>query len=143
MTVYMDTSVILRRLLGEPDSLQPWGGWERIFTSVLTHVEYFRVIDRLRLESKIDDVTRAALQESFSIFWQTSYRVPLADSILARAALPFPTIVGSLDALHLTSALAVRSGGVKDLTVLTHDKQLGRAAVAVELPVLGVTITEV
>jgi hypothetical protein len=72
--------------------------------------------------------------------WQTSYRVPLTDSILIRAAQPFPTIVGSLDALHLTSALAVRASGVNDMTVLTHDKQLGRAAAAVELPVRGVAL---
>jgi predicted nucleic acid-binding protein len=140
MIVYMDTSVILRRLIGEPGGLQPWGGWDRVYTSVLTRVEYFRVIDRLRLESKINDAERVALQESFSIFWQTSYRVPLTDSILIRAAQPFPTIVGSLDALHLTSALAVRASGVNDMTVLTHDKQLGRAAAAVELPVRGVAL---
>ena len=140
MTVYMDTSVILRRLLGEPGSLQSWGGWDRVFTSTLTRVEYFRVIDRLRLESKIDDVQRVALQESFGIFWQTSFRVPLADAILVRAAQPFPTIVGSLDALHLTSALLVRAGGVDDMTVLTHDKQLGRAAAAVEFAVQGIEI---
>jgi len=138
MTVYMDTSVILRRLIGEPNSLEPWGGWDRVFTSVLTRVEYFRVIDRLRLESKIDDVARVALQESFSIFWQSSFRVPLADSILVRAAQPFPTIVGALDALHLTSALAVRANGENEMTVLTHDQQLGRAAAAVEFSVRGV-----
>ncbi len=143
MTVYMDTSVILRRLLGQPASLLPWGGWGRVFTSVLTRVEYFRVIDRLRLESRIDDVERLALQERFSIFWQSSYRVPLAESILIRAAQPFPTIVGTLDALHLASALAVRSTGEKDMTVLTHDQQLGRAAAAVEFSVVGVVIAEV
>lgn len=140
MIVYMDTSVILRRLLGDPDSLHPWGGWNRVFTSVLTRVEYFRVIDRLRLESKIDDVERVELQERFSIFWQASYRIPLTDSILVRAAQPFPTIVGSLDALHLTSALAVRASGVSEMTVLTHDKQLGRAGAAVEFSVLGVDL---
>ncbi len=140
MIVYMDTSVILRRLLGEPDSMQPWGGWDRVYTSVLTRVEYFRVIDRLRLEGKINDAERVALQESFSIFWQTSYRVRLSDAILIRASQPFPTVVGSLDALHLTSALAVRAGGMHDMTVLTHDKQLGRAAASVEFTVLGVTL---
>lgn len=140
MTVYMDTSVILRRLLGQPDSLLPWGGWDRVFTSVLTRVEYLRVIDRLRLQSEIDDVERLALQERFSIFWQASHRVPLAESILTRAAQPFPTIVGTLDALHLTSALAVRSGGEAEMTLLTHDLQLGRAAAAVEFSVLGVEI---
>lgn len=140
MIVYMDTSVILRRLLGGPGSLYPWGGWDRVYTSVLTRIEYFRVIDRLRLQSEIDDVERIALQDNFSIFWQTSYRVPLTDSILIRAAQPFPTVVGSLDALHLTSALAVRASEVNEMTVLTHDKQLGRAAAAVEFSVLGVDL---
>ena len=140
MIVYMDTSVILRRLLGEPDGLNPWGGWDRVYTSVLTRVEYFRVVDRLRLESKINDAERVALQESFSIFWQTSYRIPLSDFILIRAAQPFPTIVGSLDGLHLASALTVRASGVNEITVLTHDKQLGRAAAAVEFSVQGVTL---
>ena len=140
MIVYMDTSVILRRLLGEPDGLEPWGGWSRVYTSVLTRVEYFRVIDRLRLESKLNDAERVALQESFTIFWQTSHRVALSDSILIRAAQPFPTIVGSLDALHLSSALAVHASGVGEMTVLTHDKQLGRAAAAVEFSVQGVTL---
>ena len=140
MTVYMDTSVILRRLLGQPDGMLPWGGWDCVFTSVLTRVEYFRVIDRLRLQGEVDDDERVALQEKFSIFWGASYRVPLADSILARAAQPFSTIVGTLDALHLASALAIRTGGENDMTVLTHDRQLGRAALAVEFPVLGVDI---
>ena len=140
MIVYMDTSVILRRLLGEPDGLKPWGGWDRVYTSVLTRVEYFRVIDRLRLERKIDDAGRVALQERFVIFWQAAHRVPLSETILARAAQPFSTIVGSMDALHLTSALAVRASGVNDMTVLTHDKQLGRAAAAVEFSVQGITL---
>lgn len=138
--VYMDTSVVLRRLLGEPDGLKPWGGWDRVYTSVLTRVEFFRVIDRLRLESRINDAERVALQERFSIFWQTAYRVPLSDSILIRAAQPFPTVVGALDALHLTSALAVRASGVIEMSVLTHDKQLGRAAASVEFPVRGVAL---
>lgn len=138
MIVYIDTSIILRRLLGEPDGLQPWGGWDAVYTSVLTRVEFFRVIDRLRLDGTINDTERVALQERFIIFWQAAYRIPLSDSILIRAAQPFPTIVGCLDAMHLTSALTVRMSGVKDMMMLTHDKQLARAAAAVEFSVRGV-----
>ena len=140
MIVYMDTSVILRRLLGEPDGLDLWGGWTRVYTSVLTRVEYFRVIGRLRLESKLNDAERVALQESFSIFWQTAHRVALSESILIRAAQPFPTIVGTLDALHLSSALAVRASGIGEMTLLTHDKQMGRAAAAEEFSVQGILL---
>lgn len=56
------------------------------------------------------------------------------------AAQPFPMIVGILDALHLASALEVRNGGENELTVLTHDRQLARAAASVEFSVAGVTI---
>lgn len=143
MIVYMDTSVILRKLLGEPDSLSPWGGWNRVFTSTLTRVEFFRVIDRLRLDGGIDDSERLALQERFSVFWKSSYRVSLTESILKRSEQPFPTCIGTLDALHLASALAVRDGGEDEMTMLTHDRQLGRAAVAMEFSVLGVVASGV
>jgi len=33
MKVYLDTSVILRRLLNEPNPLSDWGRWEAAFAS--------------------------------------------------------------------------------------------------------------
>lgn len=63
--------------------------------------------------------------------------VPVDDRILRRAAEPFPTALGSLDALHLASALAARSA-ISDLVFATHDRELGLAARSVGFEVLGV-----
>jgi len=139
MIVYMDTSVVLSRLLGQKNALEPWGGWDKVLTSVLTSVEFLRTIDRLRLENNIDDRERTELHGSFRVLWETMCRVPLAESILRRAAEPFPTVLGTLDALHLASALI----GAQDLEsppcILTHDEQLARAASAMGFEVAGTT----
>ena len=137
MTVYVDTSVILSRFLGQPNMLAQWGGWETVYTSVVTRVEYLRTIDRLRLDGSIGDAERVALHERFESLWLSVHQVLLGGSILTRAAQSFPTVLGTLDALHLSSALAVIDDSAKDLTLLTHDRQLARASSALGIAVVG------
>jgi hypothetical protein len=57
--------------------------------------------------------------------------------VLERAAEPFPTVLGSLDAVHLASALLIRPD-IPDLAFATHDVELGTAARAMDFEVLGV-----
>ena len=61
--------------------------------------------------------------------------------VLARAADPFPTMVGSLDAIHLASALLIRDD-FEDLGFATHDQGLGTAARATGFAVHGVTFQD-
>ena len=136
MIVYLDTSVILSRFLGQSNALASWGEWEKAFTSVLTRVEFFRTVDRMRLEGQIDDAERVVLHRQFSLFWEGAHRILLKSPIFNRAA-SFPTVLGTLDAMHLASALAVIPSLDEPLVVLTHDKQLGRSAEAVGLQVQG------
>jgi predicted nucleic acid-binding protein len=49
-----------------------------------------------------------------------------------------PTVLGTLDALHLATALEVKRALAPKLVLLTHDEQLARAARASGLAVLGV-----
>lgn len=56
--------------------------------------------------------------------------------ILDRAAEPFPTSLGSLDAIHLASALIAREQ-IDDLILATHDTELALAAQAVGFSVHG------
>lgn len=62
---------------------------------------------------------------------------PLTERILRRASETFPTVVGTLDAIHLATALAIREVEPVDL-LLTHDVQLGTAARSLGFSVLGV-----
>jgi hypothetical protein len=51
--------------------------------------------------------------------------ISLDAQVLKRAAGPFPTIIGTLDALHLASALLWREAEPgQELLLLTHDRQL-------------------
>lgn len=128
--VYLDSSVLVGHLLGQRPRLVSWGDWERAYTSVLTRVEYFRTIDRLRLQGELDDEDRAGLCALFEEVYESFHRVPLVEAVLSRAADSFPTVVGSLDAIHLASALIARNDAAGPVAMLTHDRQLQRAAAA-------------
>jgi len=73
---------------------------------------------------------RIARAQHLAIFWSTCHRVPVSDKILIRAAEPFPTVLGTLDAIHLPTLLQIRKNLGLELTLLTHDDQLARAALA-------------
>jgi len=139
MNVYIDTSVVLSRLLNQSNQLKEWGDWENVYTSVITKVEFFRTVERLRLESQIDDEMLTVLNKQFNVLWETMHRIPVEEKVLARASAPFSTVVGTLDAIHLASALeAVPPEMHPGFQFLTHDLQLCRAAETVGFQVVGI-----
>jgi len=100
-----------------------------------------RTIERARIRARLRDedvaARRAAVLEQLDGF----HLVEIDRAVLARAAEPFPTAVGSLDAVHLATALLIRPR-IEDLVVATHDRELGLAARAMGFTVLGVaTVT--
>lgn len=135
MIAYVDTSVLLRILLGQPGAID-WGRFDRAVASELIRVEALRVLDRARVVHHLDDRTvadrRAAILESIDGLELVS----LDAAILDRAAQPFPTSLGTLDALHLSTALALREQ-IPDLVLATHDHALGLAARSMGLRVEG------
>jgi len=136
VNAFVDTSVVLRYLLGQTDPVDCWGRWKQAFVSELMRAEFFRAIDRLRLQGEIEDADRVQLGLDFEIFYRTCHRVPVGGQVLARADQPFPTVIGTLDALHLATLLLVQQGTGLELTLLTHDDQLARTALACGVPVL-------
>ena len=140
MTVYLDTSVVLSWLLNQDPSIEEWGTWQAAYTSEICRVEFHRTVDRLRLGGDLDDRERVFLHERFAKFWKSVYRVRVSASLLTRASQSYPTVVGTLDAIHLASALIVHEGRNRQVDAfLTHDGQLGTAARAVGFAVRGVT----
>ena len=137
MTVYLDTSVILSRLLNQDNQLTAWGRWDACYTSALTHLEFYRTLDRMRLTGALTDQERVDLQEQFLVVWEALHRVTLSPLILERAAAAMPTVLGTLDALHLVTALQVGEALHLKVTLLTHDEQLATAARAMGLAVSG------
>ena len=136
MNVYVDSSVLLRVVLGEPGRLRVWPRITAAVASELITLECLRTIDRARIRLGLEDEDvadrRAAVLEAIEAF----SLVPVGPQILERAAEPFPTTLGSLDAIHLASALLVRDG-FDDLSLATHDQELAVAARAVGFRVHG------
>ncbi len=137
MNVYLDSSVILRRLRREASPLPAWASWDHAFASVLLKVETLRTIDRIRLSGKVDDEEVAELLIRTGAMLDVIEFVPLTAAILDRASQSFLTALGTLDALHLATALRLVEAGFKDLTFLTHDAELALAARSVSFRVKG------
>lgn len=138
MTVYTDTSVILRILFREPNPVEIWGRWKRAFSSNLWRVEGLRSVDRLRLSGDLSDEDVADLVREIQVVHETLAIYPLTETILQRASETFPTVVGTLDAIHLATALAIRQIEPID-QFLTHDGQLATAARSLGFTVVGVS----
>jgi predicted nucleic acid-binding protein len=136
MTVYVDTSVILRILFREPNPVAVWGKWERALSSGLWRVEALRNVDRLRLSGNLSDEDVAHLVREIQVVHETLATYPLTERVLQRAGETFPTVVGTLHAIHLATALAIREVERIDL-LLTHDGQLATAARSLGFTVAG------
>jgi predicted nucleic acid-binding protein len=136
VNVYVDSSALLRVVLGEPRRLRMWGRILQPVSSELIRLECLRTIDRARVMLHLPDddlaTRRAAVLEAVETF----NLVPIGPRVLERASEPFPTTLGSLDAIHLASALLVRDR-FEDLSLATHDEELGIAARSVGFQVHG------
>lgn len=135
MSVYIDSSVVLRIVLGERAPLREWSKIRSAISSEIIRVECLRVLDRLRTMGALDERElsrrRATAIEILSGF----ELVRVNRAVLDRAAEPFPTLIRTLDAIHLASALLVHARAPTRLA--THAAELATAARAVGLRVIG------
>ncbi len=137
MIVYLDSSVIVRRLLRQPGSLPEWRLVRTAVSSRLTEVECLRTLDRLRWEALLTEAKLAALREACYAILGSVEIVEVTRTILSRAAQPSPTSLGTLDAIHLSSALIWSERTRKSLVLATHDEALAAGARASGLRALG------
>lgn len=134
MIAYLDTSVVLRAVFGEPEAFRGWAGLEYAVSSQLLQNEALRTLDRRRVASTLPEAALSRVHATTHDLLSRVSLVPLTPAVLARAAEPFPTTLGTLDALHLATALLWRDATGDTPVFLTHDAQLGRGARACGLP---------
>ena len=135
MKVYLDSSVVVRKLVREPGGFERWSDWEWVVSSDLMLVEVHRAINRLRLTRSMADEEVAQIVTVFRKLTRVFEIVPIRPPVLERAASAFPIIVGTLDAIHLASALLWVQENEEPLVFVTHDEQQARAAMACGLDV--------
>lgn len=137
MIAYLDTSALLRLVLREPGALSELLSCEALVSSELLAVESLRTLDRLRLQGVLSTEEAAARRDAASVWLEAVDLVLLKPPILARASEPFPTPLGTLDALHLATALVWRDRMGQALVMATHDGGLALAARSFGIQVVG------
>jgi predicted nucleic acid-binding protein len=117
-TVYVDTSALGRVLLEEPDKLtikNALDTFDRVTASHLLRVELRRV-----------GLRRGLLDRAHILLADISL-IPMDDQILTTAETLTPPAVGTLDAIHLATAVRLSEAGELD-ALMTYDKQLAEGA---------------
>ncbi len=136
MNVYLDSSVVLRVALGEPEALRDWSSITDPVSSELTRIECLRTIDRARIQRRLDEPAVSRVRADLLQMIDTFTLIELDGAVKARAAEPFPTLLRTLDAMHLASALLARER-IEGLAFATHDRELGTAARSMGFEVLA------
>jgi predicted nucleic acid-binding protein len=134
---YLDSSVLLRVVLGQRNALKEWSRVTRGIGSALAEVECLRTLDRLRLARGFADEMIAEQREAVFRLLEAMEIVDITGPVLARAAQPLPTALGMLDAIHLATALLWKEQAGSDMWMATHDTALAVAAKASGLRVVG------
>ena len=138
MNLYLDASPPMRAILRDGPLLAEWGRWDFAVTTALASVEARRTLDRLRVTQVYNDMELAdAVMELLAIERSLAF-VDVTREVLERASRPMPTVVRTLDSIHLASALLVREQTNMDLVFATHDRRQAIAARALGFDVVGV-----
>jgi predicted nucleic acid-binding protein len=132
---YIDSSVALRILLPQNDAIPDLKRW-RLFSSQLVDVEVRRTLLRYHAEHVLSAAKLARRVNEWNLVRDSIDLIPISNGILQRAAEPFPTLVKTLDAIHLATALGWAAQTQASVTILTHDRPLGIAASACGFPVV-------
>jgi predicted nucleic acid-binding protein len=138
VNAYLDTSVILRVLFGEKNSLI--AELEKVklpVISQITRLECFRTIDRLHLRGQIEDEELVVARNKVLRLQAKCEIILLSDTLLNLAESSFSLPLGSLDSIHLASAILWRKKYQKPLSFLTHDQELSLAARSQGFEVIG------
>ena len=139
MIAYVDASVLLRVVLGQPNALPEWTQIDRGVSSALVTTESLRTLDRLRLRAQLSDSELALRRQAVLAVIASLELVEIDGTVLDRAAQPMPTELGTLDAIHLASALLWRESTGEELMMATHDRALALGAQAHGIRVIGIS----
>jgi hypothetical protein len=134
---YVESSVILRFVLGQAGALRALRTFAAGGTSALTEVECLRSLDRLRITDELADLQIADRRAAVYDVLARLVIIDLTRPVLERASQPVPVALGTLDALHLASALSWREHVAEPVVLATHDARLGAAARALGLETVG------
>lgn len=125
--VYAESSAVLRWLLGADSAGEiqtALAGAQAVVSSALTSTEVARTLRRLEASRTIDARARESAWARYTSALDHWHIYAVSEPVLTRAAQAFPVEpVGTLDALHLATALLF-SSEVARLVVLSVDRRV-------------------
>lgn len=128
--IYADTSALLKRVVAEPESAavrrllaEQVAAGDVIAASSLAWLEVWRTLRR----AGSGDLTATVASALSGVV-----EIPLTDELLVRARTVGPDTLRSLDAVHLTSAVAVGA-----TVMITYDRRLAESATLLGLEVFS------
>lgn len=136
MITYVDTSVLLRIVLQQPNVLEEWDAISLGISSSLLRVEAHRALERAHLRGELNVAEYAEKQTFLAQTFGAFLFLPVDESTIDAATQPLKHQLRTLDALHLVAALRYRANGPIDVFA-THDHALATAARASGFTVLG------
>ena len=137
MIAYIDTSALLRIVLREPGAVNDLRTYDGLVSSELIAVESARTIDRLRHQGVLTMEEATERLGVVNDWLEAVDLVLLRPPVLSRASETMPMPVGTVDAIHLATALIWRDRLGPLPQMLTHDAALGAAARAFGFDVRG------
>ncbi len=137
MIAYIDSSVLLRVALNQKNPLREFSTIQLGGSSRLIKAECLRTLDRL---SATNQLSQADFISASSFILEAFLHfeiIPISEALLERISEPHKMSLGTLDAIHLFSAVIWRSQRKITPLFLTHDAALGTAAQIFGFTVLG------
>ena len=139
---YLDTSALIKRFVAEKGSPLIQTIVTRkgpVATAKIAYAEVYAGLTRKRREGHLSDRLYTLSCRQFESDWQAYIRIDLRDEILllARDLIQRHPLKG-FDAIHLASALSLKSALGEEMTFAAADERLLRAAEAERLQPLNV-----
>ena len=134
MVAYIDSSLVLRHIIQGEQAIALAFEYGRAISSELLEIECKRVIFRYRAEGILDDEGMVTAMRRLEDVLDGLDLVELSGAIKKRAMEPFPTIIKTLDALHLATAIKfAEEMEDKRVAVFSYDKAMNLCAEALGL----------
>ena len=137
---YLDTSALIKRFVPEKGSplVRALVRTDMIATAKIAYAEVYATLTRKKREGGLSEAHYGLVCREFELDWQSLIRVDLRDEtlVLARDLIQRHPLRG-FDAVHLASALDLRTEIREDITFVTADDRLLRAAQAEGLTVIN------
>jgi len=134
---YIDSSVLLRFVLAEPETLKEFKQIEYAVSSELIRVECLRTMERYKSAAALEENDLIKALDLIHSLLANIEQIGISRPVLHRAAQPFPTHIGTLGAIHLSTCLLYQERLGNDMPLCSHDEALKRAARTMGIEVFG------